>query len=743
MNRFRVFLKNNILSVLFSGVILGITIGVIGNAFSKGWLLELGEKVGILLVCVFVLALLIYVCLSFVHWQRKERTFWKRLRADEIEVINNYLNEIYNNQIKINFDMGFDPDKTHVSLSGILTPQAEEEKRPGILKPIKNIDKHLLAPNSKVVLVSGSPGAGKSTTLYKAFLNFKNKCNHQESTHIPIFLHANQIAKILEGNENIDKVVDFIECIYENYNSDNIDDFAKLCGQKSLKFLMIVDALDEFLDKNKRSNLFDYLDKLIEANRSADTRWILSCREDDYRAYSGKLKIVNVRLKPMNLKQRREFEQKRINELNISGARVGAESQKILLALKKAEDTEETFLSNPYYLGLWLKRILTEENFKAEIPSIEKLHETELSREIEKITEISSKNNESVNPRLLENTKIVLSVISYYLLEISLDNETHQALELVNRELVLHLSKLPNHISEKLVSSNQDEITAKRIDNYLYILRDSNLSSKVPLKNKEDNIFIKLLNKFKSFFSLGNDVNIRFLIVITSIIEQADRNRLIRIEPDLTLNKDYPFVNQRVRDYLVAYFLQLSNFQTLKQDKINRFWSRPIAIAIAISQEPDKLLESIGKTTDFVIESAIIDGLTLIPSQKKLTLKKSIKKFSAYFLDEKRLFDDNSDPCDPLRALRGLNRLCVSGYSDYIEIPDKTFKKLLQHQDSSIAESATTVLLLHACQTSFKINIYMAFHKNFIKKAFLFELFLENTFRSFLTTITESKPKRR
>lgn len=53
--------------------------------------------------------------------------------------------------------------------------------------------------------------------------------------------------------------------------------------------MIIIDALDELIDKAQRNTIFDYL----SCNK---TRWVLSFRESGYQGYTNTLQIENSEL---------------------------------------------------------------------------------------------------------------------------------------------------------------------------------------------------------------------------------------------------------------------------------------------------------------------------------------------------------------------------------------------------------------------------------------------------------------
>ena len=77
--------------------------------------------------------------------------------------------------------------------------------------------------------------------------------------------------------------------------------------------MIIIDALDELIDKAQRNTIFDYL----SCNK---TRWVLSFRESGYQGYTNTLQIENIRIKLMIILQIQENLNKQFTALqhNIS-----------------------------------------------------------------------------------------------------------------------------------------------------------------------------------------------------------------------------------------------------------------------------------------------------------------------------------------------------------------------------------------------------------------------------------------
>jgi hypothetical protein len=400
-----------------------------------------------------------------------------------------------------------------------------------------------------------------------------------------------------------------------------------------------------------------------------------------------------------------------------------------LLAIKKAEGQRETFLTNPYYLSLWLHLLAISDS--SYIPSIDKLHEFELKREMVKGMNKNANDIDEIDPNSLKNTVSVLSVLSFYLLKISLEQETILGVSVNDSELL----RLLHEVFSSVNKHNYDSVTRQRLEIYAPAILQNNNST--PLE--EDIDFEKLLTAFRMTFfrSSATYAEVEFLVYISSVIEQASKTRLIKF--DFDKSQISGFFNQRAGDYLAARYLQVCGLnQFLQGNRINFWLSRSVAIALAISEHPQSVL-NYTLPQDSVLETSIVDGLTLIPSGKKSAIDEFVNSLISHFLNEERLFGKEADPCDPLRVLREVRRLCLSGYSPYIILPSNLFKKLLRHRDPGISEAAMITLLTYGSQVGFKRELRKILFNHLIHKAFAFEFIFEGYTKNIWLAIKDAK----
>ena len=737
------------ITLLFQLFLLGVKLLPIYNNYER----LLGKIVNLYtgVLIIYTLATLSWV-MGFIVFNhiRNSKSFWKNLSSNEKRTLDKYIEEI-EIRVQSNFEFTFNSNENYVTLSGTLeemySHQAYEERTTG-RSYIRNLDRYLLHPEHKRVFIYGSPGSGKSTTLFKTFLTYQKQCNARESNYVPIFIHASEIAGVWKSGEtsSSDYLIDFIKYIYRNDSSVDVRNFLELITTKNkINYVLIIDALDEFVDKKERGRLFDFLAQLIKHTLSSHrslTKWIISCREEEYRAYSNILTNVdNVRLQPMDFKQVEEFLKKRLKTFNkvvdFPSDKAG-KIRKSLLAIKKAEGQSEIFLSNPYYLSLWLHLLVFQpNNLEPHIPSINELHVFELRREIIKGMNQRPIQAHSVDSKLVDSTIFVLSILSFYLLRYSLQNGRSEGVSITNSNLISILK------TRFMAFENYefDPITQNRQDLYIPSILDNTVLD----SRTGDNNFIILLEALR-YPILGYFLNlstnhiklVKFLIFVASIIEQANQNRLIKF--DINTMQISGFFNQRAGDYLAACYLKDSGLSQLLQESQMNFWlSRSVAIALAISENPQSILNHNNIPQDSVLETSIVDGLTLISSQQKASLKNFINRFIGHLLKEERLFGTGYDPCDPLRVLRAVQRLCLNGYSPYIDLPEQLFVKFLNHPDPGISETATIILLTYTCQVGFRRNLSQILWKHLIVKAVNFNFLFEGAGKSLSLAIKEAK----
>ena len=429
--------------------------------------------------------------------------------------------------------------------------------------------------------------------------------------------------------------------------------------------------------------------------------------------------MADVRIKPMNLNQVEEFLRKRLKKLEFTDE----ESKTIryaLIGISRADTQEETFLRNPYYLSLWLFLLAVERRDGSPvIPSIDKLHMLELKREMAKV---KGNNLRNVDDNLVDITTKILSVLSFHLLKLSLQTEVHQGVHLSDSSLLQAMVEilLPIH------NQSYDLLTQSRLSKYSSLIaKNSDYDSEA---SAEDVNFLKLLKvlfrsitRYSTFATGNKDIDLKLVIVIASVVEQAHKNNLIEMNIDQA--SFFRFFNQRAADYLAACFLRRIGLSSiLGVSKINFWLSRTIAIALASSEEPQAILSSINTIPrDPVFESAIVDGLILFPSHQKKKVEKFINRLTCHLLDEDRFFSPSYDPCDPLRVLRQIRRLCSNGYSHQIDFMHSLFQKLMSHRDASISEAATVTLITYASQVPFSRKLWLILFQHLLRKALRFE----------------------
>jgi Cdc6-like AAA superfamily ATPase len=669
---------------------------------------------------------------STIRYKRNRGAFWKLINKNEKVIIREYLDYVQE-EIESNFgniDVTFkhavgDLPRNYVPLSGEIPQQAIEEIVPKFRRQIKNLDKYILSPVNRQIFIYGPPGSGKSTTLYKTFVTYKSDASRGIGNHIPIFIHANQILKfLLVNNSREDNKVglcEFLRGMYSQDSPDAINNFVEhIILKKQVNYVIIIDALDEFSDKTNRDQLFDLLSSLIKTTSKTGIKWILSCREDESNAYRHSWKVTNIRIKPMSLIQMRAFLSKRLKHHNyyVEGR---ALAQRIMnnIQLREGQNRDESFLNNPYYLSLWLYHITTSETTDdCSNPSIDILHSAELAREMRK--EKSDEHDKfpvikEIDNKLIKNIITTLSVLSFYHLKISLKAEGYVTTSITNVDF---LEKLFTPISVMKSNNALDDVTRNRLG-----------STAERQTQEKDRVFVIIKNSILAAFEcqsipigMPDDLQlIDFAVIVASILERSYSCNLIKL--DIEEKTFLGFLNRRTGDYFAARFLRDSGLREVLEIREINFWlSRSIAIALASSKDPQKILDSLEVLPqDHIFESAIVDGLLLISPRERGNVQEFIKRLIKSLLNPDRLSGDLYHPCDPLRILRQIRVLCTSGYSEYITLGNSpAFLTLLSRPDVAISEAAILTYLTHSCHIKFSINHWTILIQHLLRKSLKF-----------------------
>ena len=726
------------LYTLTINIIGSLLLSIAGNYLSKepAWL-KYGF-LGCITIAVFLFAFLI--ASWAIRFAKTKNTFWNLLSPGEKKTIDNYL---FLSIETLKYELNFNMKDDYVSLSGntgnpngLMPQQAYEEKGSSSRIRIDNLDNYLLFPSSPRVFLYGPPGSGKSTTLYKALINYSQKFYRKSGDFIPVFMHANDIEAALDSDviSTGNKIFSLVKLVGQrNFEgASEYEKFISLCSQKpSLRFVIIVDALDEFLDKERRGKLFRFLSSLMKSDKNV--RWVLSCREEEYKAYSKSLSVTNIKIKAMNMSQVEKLLRKRLKSY-LHDPRTQNKIRKTIMAIVSASRGQEAFLRNPYYLSLWLERISMStskddtDDSKRRIPSIEELHNSELRREIAKGQGLNPEEASQLDESLLQSQLEILSVLSFHLLKESLSSTTYSTqqgsgVSFFSFDVLRLLARKYSYLKK---SGKIDTLACERLEKYRKYRGE--FDSLTSIYDDECTTFLSILGTFtdgtKSIkVSSSEDSKNEFLIAVSSIIDQAYRYRLIEL--DISSLNFSSFLNQRAGDYLAARFLKENGLEKVLRTKNVNFWLfRTIAIAIAISKNPQSMLDPSRVSEDPVLATAVVNGLALVKSDDRKKLGSFTQEFVAYLLLENKFssLSPEYDVCYPLRALKVISRLSSNGYAHFFFLPPKVFRKLLGASDTSISDAAAITLLTHASRRRFDASAWGALFKYFFRKALRFEL---------------------
>jgi hypothetical protein len=172
-------------------------------------------------------------------------------------------------------------------------------------------------------------------------------------------------------------------------------------------------------------------------------------------------------IKSLSPTQFEDFLGKRLRESNATKeleANQRREITRVLNKLREANKRGDLYLTNPYYLSLWVDLIAEESNIGDDyVPTIDELHERELKREFLKSMKITEHEFYQQHPSLIINTKKVLSVLSYYILEQSLKKDIHEGVAINDDEL---LKRWVQPILEINNKDDVDKLANKRLKSF-------------------------------------------------------------------------------------------------------------------------------------------------------------------------------------------------------------------------------------------------------------------------------------
>ena len=203
--------------------------------------------------------------------------------VDNLEEIDNDIaNELKELLLKLkinSFECGVINETIKKKIQELNGYSSEKECKDEIKKQLKNIEKAIKLPYSKILLITGEYGTGKTYQLKK--LTEDTKYNEENETYyyyIP--LEIEKVFELINNNYNIIESINYY-LGKEFKDLANFDRFIKNVEEKKVKIIIIIDNIDElFIKYNAKvySDLKKYIEKLTKYDFIS---WIISLNRNN------------------------------------------------------------------------------------------------------------------------------------------------------------------------------------------------------------------------------------------------------------------------------------------------------------------------------------------------------------------------------------------------------------------------------------------------------------------------------
>jgi len=577
---------------------------------------------------------------------------------------------------------------------------------------IPDLHLFLAQQDYSVLALLGSPGSGKSWALAATFHRFKDDFKARKCPHIPLHFHVDRLQGLTpqdlgEGPASV--VCGLVEHVYGMEPEGSLKSFVAVAkafaNDPKRSFLIMIDALDEYLDKKNRQEVFSLLQAMFErtSGKGAGVRWIFTCREKEYAAFRI-ASVEHVRVRPLDLQLVHRFVVKKLGareRRELSPDDIHRLSQ-LRLTLTRAAEGRETVLRNPYYLALYIDAAAdqTLSNPTYEPPDIRSLHLREIRREMCRGGALRSL---ALYDRwYVEQIQLCLSVLSYHLLKSQVSGQSNNASVAlddpeIRNDLVVQLkeSLRKSGISEpqpsELIYAPFDEKTKERLSRAAPVPNDRNYNL----------ILSHLIPGESASYSFEDELDTLLLRIAASLIDRSLEVNIILI--DCEDGCIHGFLNQRLADFLAGLYLRGDRITELLAKQYMNFWlSRALAIAVATSSDTDSssIIQLGQQKRDDRIDSALVDGLLLVSTERKRELAPTVRKFANMLLEKDRFVHKaekqrigNRDLVSSLRALTSVRRLLTGGYASCVSL-GSDFDQLTRSTDRSLATLAIELKLV-------------------------------------------------